>query len=122
MSQNGKDSIQKSSRGADPGDPEREDGRIQRHVNRFFDASAPYWDDVYRGDSLQDVIYQQRQAAVLEYVEQSELPPRATALEIGCGAGHLTLALAERGLRVVATDASQAMVDVTARRAQEAHP
>jgi SAM-dependent methyltransferase len=41
-------------------------------------------------------------------------------LEIGCGAGHLTIQLAERGLCVDAVDASQAMVDATADRALQA--
>ena len=98
------------------------DGGVQQHVNRYFDTSAPYWDGVYRGASLQDVIYQQRQAAVLEYVEAADLSPPAAVLEIGCGAGHLTLALLGRDLNVVAVDASPAMVDATAMRVREARP
>jgi ubiquinone/menaquinone biosynthesis C-methylase UbiE len=95
-------------------------GRVQQHVNAHFDASASYWDGVYRGGSLQGVIYQQRQAAVLDCVEASKLAREAPVLEIGCGAGHLTMQLAERGLRVAAIDASRAMVEATANRANEA--
>jgi ubiquinone/menaquinone biosynthesis C-methylase UbiE len=98
------------------------DSSVQQHVNRYFDTSAPYWDGVYRGASLQDVIYQQRQAAVLEYVDAAGLSPGAAVLEIGCGAGHLTLALVGRDLNVVAVDASPAMVDATATRVREAQP
>jgi SAM-dependent methyltransferase len=39
-------------------------------------------------------------------------------MEIGCGAGHLTMQLAGLGLRVEAIDASPAMVEVTAERAR----
>lgn len=94
--------------------------RIQENVNTHFDATASYWDEIYRDQDLQGVIYQQRQAAVLEYVEQVKLQPQARALEIGCGAGHLTVRLAERDLQVNAIDASPGMAELTARRAREA--
>jgi len=92
---------------------------VQAHVNAHFDATASYWDGVYRGASLQGVIYQQRQAAVLECVEAVDMARDARVLEIGCGAGHLTLELARCGLRVEAVDASQAMVESTAAQAAE---
>jgi ubiquinone/menaquinone biosynthesis C-methylase UbiE len=95
-------------------------GRLQEHVNAHFDASASYWDGVYRGDTLQGAIYQQRQQAVLEYVDACGLTPESSVLEIGCGAGRLTVELARRGLRVDAVDASTAMVDSTAARTTEA--
>lgn len=94
--------------------------KVQADVNAHFDSSASYWDGVYRGDSLQGAIYQRRQAAVLEYVDGAGLAPESHVLEIGCGAGHLTIQLAERGLDVVAVDASQAMVESTAERARDA--
>lgn len=94
-------------------------GGVQRHVNAHFDSTATYWDGVYRGDSLQGVIYQDRQAAVLEYVDAAALPSASRVLEIGCGAGHLTMELGERGFRVDAVDASPAMVHATAGRAAE---
>jgi ubiquinone/menaquinone biosynthesis C-methylase UbiE len=94
--------------------------RIQENVNTHFDATASYWDEIYRDQDLQGVIYQQRQAAVLEYVEQVKPQPQARALEIGCGAGHLTVRLAERDLQVNAIDASPGMVELTGRQAREA--
>src|ERR1700736_5962525 len=84
---------------------------VQGHVNAHFDSTASYWDGVYRGGDLQGLIYQQRQAAVLDYVDASGLAPDRPVLEIGCGAGHLTMQLADRGFRINAVDASQAMVD-----------
>ena len=92
----------------------------QQHVTAHFDSDAPYWDGVYRGEDLQGRIYQQRQAVVLDNVLAADLPDGASVLEIGCGAGHLTEALAERGLHVDAVDVSQAMVDATAERIGQA--
>ena len=94
-------------------------GAVQHDVNAYFDSSAAYWDGVYRGDNLQAVIYRQRQAAVLDEVQASHLPAESRVLEVGCGAGHLAMELAERGLQVVAVDASSVMVETTARQAQE---
>src|SRR4051812_15797602 len=44
------------------------------------------------------------------------LPPGGTVLELGCGSGLLTKHLVGAGYRVIATDASPAMLDL-ARRA-----
>jgi ubiquinone/menaquinone biosynthesis C-methylase UbiE len=99
---------------------EHQPGAVQEHVNAHFDSSASYWDGVYRGDTLQGLIYQHRQAAVLDCVDAAKLPAGAQALEIGCGAGHLTIRLAERELRVEAIDASPAMVEAAANRVLEA--
>ncbi|MCW3028610.1 MAG: Methyltransferase type 11 [Solirubrobacterales bacterium] len=92
---------------------------VQEQVNAHFDSSASYWDGVYRGGDLQGIIYQQRQSAVLDYVDEADVGSDAVVLEIGCGAGHLTMQLADRGIRVHAVDASPAMVDATAARAGE---
>jgi ubiquinone/menaquinone biosynthesis C-methylase UbiE len=103
----------------DSSQAEVQQGAVQQHVNAHFDSTATYWDGVYRGDSLQGVIYQDRQAAVLDYVDAAALQSESRVLEIGCGAGHLTMELAERGLRVDAVDASPVMVDAAAGRAAE---
>jgi ubiquinone/menaquinone biosynthesis C-methylase UbiE len=93
---------------------------VQADVNSHFDSAASYWDEVYRDWDLQGVIYQQRQAAVLDYVSDAGLRPDARVLEIGCGAGHLTVRLAERHARVNAIDSSQGMVETTSRQLDEA--
>jgi ubiquinone/menaquinone biosynthesis C-methylase UbiE len=93
----------------------------QTGINAYFDSTAVYWDRVYRGDDLQDLIYQRRQSRVLSYVDADVAQPaHAHALEIGCGAGHLTVELARRVAEVDAVDASRAMVDATAARLQHA--
>jgi ubiquinone/menaquinone biosynthesis C-methylase UbiE len=89
---------------------------IQQNVNTHFDATVAYWDEVYRGEELQGVIYQQRQTAVLRCIDEAQLAPDAHVLEIGCGAGHLTRELGLRKLKVNAVDASPAMVDITGKR------
>lgn len=95
-------------------------GGVQEHVNAHFDSTASYWDGVYLGGSLQGAIYRLRQSAVLQNVDAAQLPSGAQVLEIGCGAGHLTVELARRGLQIDAVDASQAMVDATAGRVAQA--
>lgn len=47
------------------------------------------------------------------------LPPSAHVLDCSCGTGQLAVGLAGRGLQVVATDASEAMVRRTAALAEE---
>jgi ubiquinone/menaquinone biosynthesis C-methylase UbiE len=89
---------------------------MQDDVNTYFDAEASYWDEVYLERSLQGLIYRQRQTVVLDEVDAVGLKPGARVLEIGCGAGHLTAQLVERGLHVEAIDSSPAMVEITTRR------
>ena len=98
---------------------ENEPASVQRNVNTHFDATVAYWDRVYLEDGLQGRIYRNRQEAVLGYVDAVGLRAGARALEIGCGAGRLTMELAARGLRVDAVDASPEMVALTGQRAQE---
>ena len=47
------------------------------------------------------------------------LPPQAQVLDCSCGTGQLAVGLAGRGLRVIATDASEAMIRRTAELAAE---
>lgn len=93
---------------------------MQKNVNTHFDTNAAYWDEIYRDDDLQSVIYQLRQAAVLEYVDAANLGADASVLEIGCGAGHLTVRLAQRKLKVNAVDSSAGMVELASRQAAAA--
>jgi SAM-dependent methyltransferase len=48
------------------------------------------------------------------------LPAGSAVLEVGCGAGFLTVALAGRGYRIDAIDSSEAMVDSTRARIADA--
>jgi ubiquinone/menaquinone biosynthesis C-methylase UbiE len=93
---------------------------IQKNVNTHFDSTVAYWDEVYAEEGVQGRIYRNRQAVVLSYVDSVALPAGGRVLEIGCGAGRLTMQLAERGLQVEAIDASPGMVELTAERARRA--
>src|SRR2546425_4060489 len=93
-------------------------GAYEHGVTAHFDATALYWQAIYDDPRLQGEIYRERQRAVLAQVAQLELPAEASILEIGCGAGLLTLELARLGHSVHAVDASETMVSLTAERAR----
>src|SRR5690242_20258701 len=59
-----------------------------------------YWGAHYHGLAL----------AVLDKILLRDLPTAAHILDLCCGTGHLTQALARRGYRVTGVDASQEML------------
>jgi ubiquinone/menaquinone biosynthesis C-methylase UbiE len=95
-------------------------GGDQSAVDAYFEASSSYWNDIYRRDDVRSLIVQQRNEIALSWVDQLGLPPGSPVLEVGCGAGLTAVALARRGLRVCATDAVAAMIDLTRVRATDA--
>lgn len=92
--------------------------RKQKLVDEFFTTNATFWRDKYKEKDIQAIIYQQRQAAALSYVDRLGLSKSAHVLEIGCGAGFMTTALAKRGFAVEAIDHVQAMIDLTQEHAR----
>lgn len=86
-------------------------------VARHFRAEAGYWEHVYEGTEADAAVYRDRQARVLELIDALALPAEARALDAGCGAGHLSVALAERGFRVCAVDTVDEMIELTRQRA-----
>jgi len=91
----------------------------QGMVNGYFRETRTHWRDVYRSNDLAGRRYQNRMAAVLTLVDSLHLSPESSVLEVGCGAGLTTVALAQRGFRVHATDAVPAMIEQTRRAAEE---
>ncbi|MGH2874108.1 MAG: class I SAM-dependent methyltransferase [Solirubrobacteraceae bacterium] len=79
-------------------------------VQRHFDANADYWRDVYDDPGVSRLVYGGRMATGLEWIDGLGLTPGAPVLDAGCGAGLLSVALAQRGLTVTATDASTEML------------
>lgn len=89
-------------------------------VDAYFEAIAPYWRDIYGASGVQAEIYRERHVAALNWVVGLAAPRGARALEIGCGAGFLAVAMARLGLRVEAIDSSPAMVELARRTAAAA--
>lgn len=79
-----------------------------------FDAVATRYDDTFTSSQ----IGQAQRAAVWHELEKA-FRSGDRILEIGCGTGVDACFLAERGIRVVACDASSQMIDVASRRVQQ---
>jgi ubiquinone/menaquinone biosynthesis C-methylase UbiE len=90
----------------------------QKLVDEFFDSHVTYWKDTYKGEDIDGIIYQRRQAVALSYIDGLQLQRTARVLEVGCGAGLLSTALASRGFFVEAIDHAQAMIELTQKRAR----
>jgi SAM-dependent methyltransferase len=89
-------------------------------VTAMFESSATYWRDVYEDAGTQAEIYRGRQAGALDWIDTLAVAPGSRALEVGCGAGFLAVAMAMRGYQVEAIDTSQAMVEAARRTAAAA--
>ena len=92
----------------------------QNVVNEHFAEAAPYWRDIYRLQDVYSRIHQQRNALVLLLVEQLRLPAGSRILDLGCGSGLTTVALAQRGYRLDALDTVPAMLELTRQTARQA--
>ncbi len=108
-------------RSAVPSRGHRPDGGAvaQQRIDHAFHAAADEWRDLYRQESIQARIYQERRARALEWIDSLRLPPGSRVLEVGCGAGLTSVDLAGRGFEVTAMDSVPAMVDQTRRLVQE---
>jgi ubiquinone/menaquinone biosynthesis C-methylase UbiE len=81
-------------------------------VSAHFDESAGYWNRVYVANSVKGQVYRRRQRRVLRWIDEIA-GPGASVIDVGTGAGHLAVALARHGLRVVAVDISEVMLQHT---------
>jgi 2-polyprenyl-3-methyl-5-hydroxy-6-metoxy-1,4-benzoquinol methylase len=88
--------------------------------NANADFQTKYWKNIYTKGSLDSEIYRARQATVLDWINDLTLEPGSCMLEVGCGAGFLSVALAQRGFRVKAIDSTEAMVELASQHAADA--
>jgi ubiquinone/menaquinone biosynthesis C-methylase UbiE len=83
----------------------------QSQVDAYFQRESQFWDEVYRGKDVYSAIHRLRHEMALRWIDELGLPAGAQVLELGCGAGFMAVTLAQRGLRVLATDVVEAMLE-----------
>lgn len=91
----------------------------QKQIDERFNAESTFWTEAYRRTDVFGMNIRRRQAVALSYVEGLYLPKNARALDIGCGAGFMAIALAQRGFLVDAVDHASAMIELTQRNAKQ---
>lgn len=91
----------------------------QEKVNAYFQSQSWFWKDIYASGGVFAEIHRNRHAAALNWIGSLALAPGSPVLEIGCGAGFMSIALAQHGFRVYAIDSVEAMVEQTRRHAAE---
>lgn len=85
-----------------------------------FQVTATAWRDIYDKADLYSRIYQQRRSIVLATIDELALPRTSRVLEVGCGPGLTTVALARRGFTVLAVDTAPNMIAMTRALAKNA--
>jgi cyclopropane fatty-acyl-phospholipid synthase-like methyltransferase len=85
----------------------------QKLVDLHFQSTVPDWEEIYSQQSVYATIYQERRTAALSLLEGLSLQAGSRILEVGCGPGLTTVAMASRGHTVFAIDTVQAMIDRT---------
>jgi SAM-dependent methyltransferase len=82
-------------------------------VQQYFRSTLPYWEQIYADRTVYGRIYQERARRALACVDSIGLSSGSPVLEIGCGPGVVTTAIARKGVRVWAIDNLQEMVERT---------
>jgi SAM-dependent methyltransferase len=85
------------------------DALVQEH----FRSTLPYWEQIYADRTVYGRIYQERARRAIACLDGVDLSSGAPVLEIGCGPGVVTTAMARKGFTVCAIDCLQEMVERT---------
>ncbi len=89
----------------------------QAKVDAHFELHSTGWRDVYHDNGVEGAIYRKRLEIILEWIDKLATPAGEKALEIGCGGGRMTVALAQRGYNVSAIDSAANMLAITRQHA-----
>ncbi len=90
----------------------RQPGRErQADLDAKFGAEAGFWSNLSSAGDVLGAVHRYRTALAIRWIEGLDLPAAAPVLEVGCGAGLLSVELARRGLNVEATDPVEAMLE-----------
>jgi SAM-dependent methyltransferase len=92
----------------------------QTLVDTHFHSRVAQWRDVYEQEGVEGAIYRKRLDIVLRWIDELAIPTGQKILEIGCGAGRCTVALAQRGYLIHAMDSVEGMLNSTQEHAIEA--
>ena len=91
-----------------------------RFVQRHFRSTLSYWEQIYADKTVYGRIYQERARRAIAYLDCVKLSSRAAVLEVGCGPGLITTAMAQKGLCVSAVDCVPEMIERTRAKVHQA--
>jgi ubiquinone/menaquinone biosynthesis C-methylase UbiE len=91
---------------------------LQREVNEYFESSSAYWQNIYAEKELLSRIYQDRHNTTLGWIRRLGLRKEARILEVGCGAGLMSVELAVDGYTIDAMDSTSSMLHNTQKNAR----
>jgi ubiquinone/menaquinone biosynthesis C-methylase UbiE len=81
-------------------------------VRANYETRVVQWQTIYEGETFHDHVIQRRMQRCLEAVDRLG-PGTGRALDVGCGAGQMALAMQQRGYDTSAVDLSLGMVEAT---------
>lgn len=96
------------------------DVELQKRTDAYFEAASAYWKEIYESVDVDAAIYRERRSVVLSLVRKLGVSTEWPILEIGCGSGLTSVALAREGYTVQATDSVDAMINNTRQHAEQA--
>jgi ubiquinone/menaquinone biosynthesis C-methylase UbiE len=97
--------------------PEPSTEAIKAQVQEVYEAIAAEYDERIPGSGHADDLFT---AAELDFI-MNKVEPTESILDMGCGTGRFTVPLAATGADVTGLDLTQAMLDRTALKLQDAH-
>ena len=87
------------------------DAHVEK-VRQNYDSRVEQWQTIYDGDTFHDHVIQRRMQRCLEAIDNLG-PGTGRALDVGCGAGQMVLAMIDRGYEMSGVDISEGMVEAT---------